>query len=257
MAISMGRRWPTSTMAGAGRSPPARNCATTSMGFCVAERPIRTGGRWTRASRRSSESARCAPRLSSAMAWISSTITVSTLRRMARLFSAVSRMYSDSGVVTRMCGGRTSMDRRSRANVSPVRTMVRISGMSRPRAPAICRISPSGTSRFFWMSFPRAFSGETYRTSVTSSSAPDNALRTRRSMQARKAARVLPEPVGAEMMVLCRARMCGQPCSCGSVGVPKRCRNHSRTMGWAQSRALPDAGMGRSMTRTELRAADT
>ena len=36
------------TMTGSGRSLPARNCATSSMGFCVAERPMRTGGRSTK-----------------------------------------------------------------------------------------------------------------------------------------------------------------------------------------------------------------
>ena len=36
-----------------------------------------------------------------------------------------------------MCGGRLSIARRSFISVSPVRTAVRISGMSRPRAPAI------------------------------------------------------------------------------------------------------------------------
>ncbi len=38
-------------------------------------------------------------------AWISSTITVRTVRSRLRLRSAVSSRYSDSGVVTRMCGG--------------------------------------------------------------------------------------------------------------------------------------------------------
>ena len=55
-------------------------------------------------------------------------------------------------------------------------------------------------------------------------------------MQARKAARVLPLPVGAEMRVSRWARMCGQPEICGSVGVPKREMNHSRTTGCAQER---------------------
>src|SRR6202041_1383403 len=54
-------------------------------------------------------------------------------------------------------------------------------------------------------------------------------------MQARNAASVLPDPVGAEIKVVRPARMCGQPCSCGSVGVPKRCTNHSATRGWAQA----------------------
>src|ERR1700733_6890550 len=55
-------------------------------------------------------------------------------------------------------------------------------------------------------------------------------------MHARNAASVLPEPVGAEIRVFCPARICGQPCSCGSVGVPKRWTNHSATRGWAQAR---------------------
>jgi hypothetical protein len=42
--------------------------------------------------------------------------------------------------------------------------------------------------------------------------------------------------VGAEISVVRPARMGGHPCSCGSVGVPKRCTNHSATRGWAQAR---------------------
>src|SRR5579863_2649500 len=64
---------------------------------------------------------------------------------------------------------------------------------------------------------------------------PASAFRTSRSMQARNAAKVFPEPVGAEIRVVCPARMCGHPCSCGSVGVPNRCTNQSRTSGCAQA----------------------
>jgi hypothetical protein len=62
------------------------------------------------------------------MAWISSTITVSAFFRNSRLRAEVRRMYSDSGVVMRMCGGRRTIVCRSRAGVSPERTAVRISG---------------------------------------------------------------------------------------------------------------------------------
>src|SRR5216683_2886608 len=55
-------------------------------------------------------------------------------------------------------------------------------------------------------------------------------------MQARNAANVLPEPVGAEIKVVRPARMCGQPNSCGSVGVPNLLVNHSATSGCAQAR---------------------
>src|SRR5258708_7401841 len=56
-------------------------------------------------------------------------------------------------------------------------------------------------------------------------------------MQMRNAARVLPEPVGAEMSVGRAARMAGQPSICGSVAEPNRERNHSWMMGWAHARA--------------------
>ena len=59
------------------RSPP-RKRATSSSGRWVADSPMRCGGRAVISSSRSSESARWAPRLVAAMAWISSTITVST-----------------------------------------------------------------------------------------------------------------------------------------------------------------------------------
>jgi hypothetical protein len=102
-------------------------------------------------------------------------MTVSMARRISRLFSDVSRMKSDSGVVTRMCGGRCSMARRAGMSVSPVRTAVRISGMFTPRSAARARISASGPSRFFWMSLPSALSGEMYSTSVRSVSVPSSA----------------------------------------------------------------------------------
>jgi hypothetical protein len=66
--------------------------------------------------------------LSGATAWISSTMTVRTSRSARRPDSEVSRMNSDSGVVTRTWGGRRTDARRSRAVVSPVRTAVRMSG---------------------------------------------------------------------------------------------------------------------------------
>src|SRR5258708_37653539 len=60
------------------------------------------------------------------------------------------------------------------------------------------------------------------------------------SMQTKNAARVLPEPVGAEMRVGLLERMAGQPCSWGSVGEPNLLRNHSAVTGWAQA---SDAGI--------------
>ena len=64
---------------------PPRNRATSSSGRWVADSPTRCSGRpATSASSRSSDSARCAPRLLGTRAWISSTITVSTARRRSR-----------------------------------------------------------------------------------------------------------------------------------------------------------------------------
>jgi hypothetical protein len=92
IARSSSRRCPVSTIAGAGRVVPPRSRPISSIGRCVADRPMRCRRRPASASRRSSDSARCAPRLSCATAWISSTMTVSAPARNFRLFSAVSRM---------------------------------------------------------------------------------------------------------------------------------------------------------------------
>ena len=62
---------------------------TVSIGRCVAESPTRCGALSHSASSRSSVSARCAPRLSRATAWISSTMTVSTVRSSSRPFALV------------------------------------------------------------------------------------------------------------------------------------------------------------------------
>ena len=188
---------------------------------------MRTGRVLQSASSRSSDNARCAPRLSRATAWISSTIAVRTVDSMRRPLSEVSSTYSDSGVVTRTCGGALTIRWRSACAVSPVRTAVRMSG-----TPA-ARSSASGSSRFLRTSFASALRGETYTTWVAASRPPDwSASRKRRSRQTRKAARVLPEPVGAAMSVSSPAWIRGQPAACGSVGVPKRRWNQSATVGW-------------------------
>ena len=81
-SISSGLRMPASTMVTGRASPglahPPRKRATSSSGRCVADSPMRCGGRAVISSSRSSDSARWAPRLVGARAWISSTMTVST-----------------------------------------------------------------------------------------------------------------------------------------------------------------------------------
>ena len=60
-------------------------------GFWVADSPTRAGATAQTWASRSSVRQRWLPRLSRARAWISSTITVSTVRRVARLRAAVTR----------------------------------------------------------------------------------------------------------------------------------------------------------------------
>ncbi len=138
-----------------------RNFAISSIGFCVADRPMRTGALPHSASSRSSDSIRCAPRLVPATACNSSTITVRTCDSIARPESEVSRMNSDSGVVTRMCGGVLRISWRSACEVSPVRTASRIGTSGSPDSSSLSRIPASGSCRFFWMSLDSALSGET------------------------------------------------------------------------------------------------
>ena len=108
-STSSGLRMPASTIFTGRGSPgaeyPPRKRATSSSGRCVADRPIRCGGRSVTSSSRSSVSARWAPRLVAAIAWISSMITVSTPTSVSRA-DDVSIRYSDSGVVISRSGGR-------------------------------------------------------------------------------------------------------------------------------------------------------
>ena len=150
----------TATRAGA----PTRNRAISSIGFCVADSPMRTGGFGVSAASRSSDSARWLPRLLPASAWISSTITVRVVDSIARPDSEPSSTYSDSGVVTTMCGGRRRMPARAVCGVSPVRTSVRIGDVGRcPASRARARMPASGAARLRSMSLDSALSGERRR----------------------------------------------------------------------------------------------
>ena len=144
-----------------GRAPP-RNVATSPTGRTVADSPTRWAARASprSASSRSSDSARCAPRLLPATACTSSTMTVSTPRRVS-LACEVSSRNSDSGVVMRMSGGLVTSFLRSSAAVSPVRIATWMSGSASPSRCAACRIPVSGARRFRSMSTASALSGET------------------------------------------------------------------------------------------------
>ena len=69
------------------------------------------------------------------------------------------------------------------------------------------------------------------------------AVRKRPSTAARKAASVLPDPVGAAMSVWRPSRIRGQPSRCGAVGSPRRAPNQEATAGWNTAKeSLADTG---------------
>ncbi|CAB4914433.1 unannotated protein [freshwater metagenome] len=140
--------------------PPARKVATSSIGRTVAESPIRCAGLSSSMSSRSSETARCAPRLLPQTACTSSRITVSTPRRASRAWLVSSRK-SDSGVVMRMSVGRRAKARRSSAGVSPDRMPTLISGRGRPSRAAAWPMPVSGARRLRSTSTASALSGDT------------------------------------------------------------------------------------------------
>ncbi len=230
-ARSRGRSWPMSMITGSGAAP-ARKRATASTGFWVADSPIRWARRPVSASSRASDSARWLPRLLCTRAWISSTITVRTPPSIARPEAELSRMYSDSGVVTSTCGGCRRRAARSPAGVSPVRTAVRIATSGRPSRASSPAIPASGASRLRWMSLDSAFSGETYSTQVASGSPCARPSRTRPSSAARKPVRVLPAPVGAATSTSLPVRIAGHARSWAGVGAVNVRANHPATAGW-------------------------
>ena len=81
--VTSGVARPSSAMIVTGCGPP-RNRVASSGGEMVADRPMRCAGRPRRSSRRSRDTARCVPRLEPAKEWISSTMTVSTVRSVSR-----------------------------------------------------------------------------------------------------------------------------------------------------------------------------
>src|SRR5258706_1123314 len=137
-----------------------------------------------------------------------------------------------------MCGGRRAIAVRAALGVSLLRTSIRTSGNPGSRRSS----SSSGARRFFCTSLPSARSGETYSTWVSSGN--DRPWRSSPSIAHRNAARVLPLPVGAEIRVWWPSRMRAQPSTCGGEGVPIRCSNQRRTVGWKCSRGMRDRADG-------------
>ena len=227
-----------------GAKPP-RNRAISSRGRWVADRAMRWGERSQSSSRRSRDTIRWAPRLLPATAWISSMITCSTPLRVKRAW-LVSIRNSDSGVVMRMSGGRLTKRRRSAAEVSPVRTPTVGSRTVVPSRSAASRMPCSGVRRFFSTSTASARNGEMYSTLVApfgglgEPSPPDPARSSdglcelggpsdmSRSTAHRKAASVLPVPVGAHTSVWSPAAIAGQPWAWGGVGSKNADANQAR-----------------------------
>ena len=214
------------TVVGVVGAPPDRNRATSSGGRTVADSPMRCAGLASSWSRRSSDSARCAPRLPPATACTSSTMTVCTAARVSRA-ADVSIRNSDSGVVIRMSGGLVMSWRRRAGGVSPERTPTLMSGGRWPRRSAIRVIPVSGVRRLRSTSTASALSGDTYSTRVCAGRSAEAAA-ARLSRAHRNAASVLPEPVGAMTSVLSPSAMADQASACAVVGAAKVPVNHSR-----------------------------
>src|ERR1700744_4618517 len=66
----------------------------------------------------------------------------------------------------------------------------------------------------------------------------------KRLMHQRKAARVLPVPVGARIRVESPREIAGQPRICGRVGPVKTAENKSRAVGGKRARAFAGEGSG-------------
>ena len=232
-----------------GRAPP-RNAATSSTGRTVADSPTRcAGGACPRsASSRSSDSARCAPRLLPATACTSSTMTVSTPRSVS-LACEVSSRNSDSGVVMRMSGGLVTSFLRSSAAVSPVRIATWMSGSASPSRCAACRIPVSGARRFRSMSTASALSGETYSTRVRRFGSCGGGTAASWSIAHRNAASVLPDPVGATTSVSSPLPMARQAPAWAGVGSANAPPNQARVAGENPSSAsvVPVSGDSSAM----------
>jgi hypothetical protein len=127
----------------------------------------------------------------------------------------VSSRYSDSGVVTRMCGGVFTIAARA-AGVSPVRTAAVMRGAVSPCAAATAASRARLLEVLVDVGAQR-LSGDTYSTRTSSGSGPSRLSRTSSSMaEEEAAASVLPDPVGAAISVWLASRDGRQPRSCAS-----------------------------------------
>ncbi len=119
---------------------------------------------------------------------------------------------------------------RSAAGVSPLRTCTAGTVQVTPAWAAAAAMPASGRRRLRSMSTASAFSGETYSTRQRApSGAGSNISRFRHQ---RKAASVLPLPVGATTSADVPRAMTGQAARCTAVGASNDAANQRRTTGW-------------------------
>ena len=134
-----------------------------SIGRCVAERPMRCG----RPLAERVEPLERQRQVRAALVARHRVDLVDDHRAHAAQALAAARggeqQVSDSGVVTRMCGGRCSMAARARGGrVAACAASTRSSGTAQPELARDRRGSPrAARSRFCWMSAASALSGET------------------------------------------------------------------------------------------------
>src|SRR5277367_2745611 len=89
---------------------------------------------------------------------------------------------------------------------------------------------------------------------VASASGASRPCRTRLSIAARKAASVLPEPVGAAMRVWRPALIAGHASACAGVGEAKVSANQFATAGWNRVSTLADARNAAEFSPAPVRA---
>ena len=169
---------------------PTRKRATSSRGRCVADRPMRCTSRPACSASRSSVTARCAPRLVCATAWISSTITHCVPANSSRACE-VSIRYSDSGVVMRMSGGLRSIAAPlALRRVAGAHADAHVGADAAQRRPQVALDVVAERLERRDVDQPQR---------ALARRRPASGSATKRSSAHRKAASVLPEPVGAEI----------------------------------------------------------
>jgi len=200
------------------------------MGFCVADRPMRASLPPVNARSRSSDSAKCAPRLLPASAWISSTITV---RVVASVFLPDSEPRRCRETRSRNDDVRRTAAHAGALGLGSVAGAYQRADLNVGQAER-AQLIADARERHFEIALDvirKRLQSEMYTSCVSSASALCNPLRTSSSMAVKNAAKVFPDPVGAAIRTCLAARIAGQACSCAGVGASKLRRNQAATAG--------------------------